>query len=69
MGSSSRWGSTAINQGNGTFAAKVSYGAGGSSLSLAAADLTGDGVPDLAVTTSTSVRAPARVISPRPIDL
>jgi hypothetical protein len=37
-----------MNQGNGTFAAGVSYSAGTDALSLTAADLNGDGKPDLA---------------------
>ncbi len=41
--------SVLLNQGNGTFAAKVDYGAGTTPYSVAAADLNGDGKPDLAV--------------------
>ena len=41
--------SVLLNQGNGTFAAKVEYAAGTSPYSVAAADLNGDGKPDLAI--------------------
>jgi hypothetical protein len=39
-----------LNQGDGTFAPSVSYPAGGHSYELVAADLNGDGKPDLAAT-------------------
>jgi hypothetical protein len=38
-----------LNNGNGTFAAKVSYPAGTWPEAVAAADLNGDGKPDLVV--------------------
>jgi len=48
--------SVLINHGDGTFAAKVDYptGGGGSAVSVTAADLNGDGKPDLAALTSGS---------------
>ena len=39
-----------LNNGNGTFAAKVDYATGMEPRSVATADLNGDGKPDLAVT-------------------
>jgi hypothetical protein len=42
--------SVLVNLGNGTFAAGIPYGAGVSPDSVTAADLNGDGMPDLAVT-------------------
>ena len=41
--------SVLLNNGDGTFAAKVDYPAGTGPLAVAAADLNGDGKPDLAV--------------------
>ena len=46
--------SVLLNQGNGTFAAPVRYAAGLRPVSVAAADLNGDGRPDLAVANSRS---------------
>ena len=40
--------SVLLNTGNGTFAPKVDYPTGTQPLSVAAADLNGDGKPDLA---------------------
>jgi hypothetical protein len=44
--------SVLLNQGNGTFAARVTYGVGGGPQSVEAGDLDGDGDLDLAVTNS-----------------
>ena len=41
--------SVLLNNGDGTFAAKVDYPTGSDPVSVAAADLNGDGKPDLAV--------------------
>ncbi len=41
--------SVLMNNGNGTFAAAVNYGAGAHPYSVAVGDLNGDGKPDLAV--------------------
>ncbi|WP_437676623.1 FG-GAP-like repeat-containing protein [Sorangium sp. So ce131] len=46
--------SVLLNQGNGTFADPVSYAVGSVALSIEAADLNGDGHPDLAVANSES---------------
>ncbi|MDX6694381.1 MAG: hypothetical protein QOF02_1984 [Blastocatellia bacterium] len=46
--------SVLINNGNGTFAAKVDYTLGGNPTSVAAGDFNGDGKPDLAVTDSSN---------------
>ena len=54
--------SVLLNNGDGTFAAKVDYPTGTRPLSVAAADLNGDGKPDLAVANETQhgERAPER---------
>ncbi len=46
--------SVVLNNGNGTFAAKVDYPAGSVSYSVTAADLNGDGKPDLIAANYTS---------------
>jgi hypothetical protein len=46
--------SVLLNKGNGTFAAKVDYATGSSAEAVAAADLNGDGKPDLAVANQVS---------------
>ncbi len=52
--------SVLMNTGNGTFAAKVDYPALSNPMALAAADFTGDGKPDLAVTNSSNQMAVLR---------
>ncbi len=46
--------SVLLNQGNGTFAAAINSAAGKGPSGIAAADLNGDGKPDLAVTSNSS---------------
>ncbi len=46
--------SVLLNNGSGTFAAKVDYSAGSAPIAITAADLNGDGKPDLAVVNTSS---------------